>query len=131
MDNVENNYKIAFISDLHFDNISENTDNGISFLEAEEKKAEFIACLKRYFNDYIVCIVGDCYSNYKEMLNFIEELEQNKIYGFFVLGNHDYWSNGQKTYMEIIQFLKKKQIIFHILGFYVPEKVIRSENYVS
>lgn len=65
------------------------------------------------------------------MLNFIEELEQNKIYGFFVLGNHDYWSNGQKTYMEIIQFLKKKQIIFHILGFYVPEKVIRSENYVS
>jgi len=87
--------------------------------------------LKRYFNDYIVCIVGDCYSNYKEMLNFIEELEQNKIYGFFVLGNHDYWSNGQKTYMEIIQFLKKKQIIFHILGFYVPEKVIRSENYVS
>ena len=79
MDNVEKNYKIAFISDLHFDNISENTDNGISFLEAEEKKAEFIACLKRYFNDYIVCIVGDCYSNYKEMLNFIEELEQNKI----------------------------------------------------
>ena len=118
MDNVEKNYKIAFISDLHFDNISENTDNGISFLEAEEKKAEFIACLKRYFNDYIVCIVGDCYSNYKEMLNFIEELEQNKIYGFFVLGNHDYWSNGQKTYMEIIQFLKKKQIIFYILGFY-------------
>ena len=56
MDNVEKNYKIAFISDLHFDNISENTDNGISFLEAEEKKAEFIACLKRYFNDYIVCI---------------------------------------------------------------------------
>lgn len=108
MDNVEKNYKIAFISDLHFDNISENTDNGISFLEAEEKKAEFIACLKRYFNDYIVCIVGDCYSNYKEMLNFIEELEQNKIYGFFVLGNHDYWSNGQKTYMEIIQFYHKK-----------------------
>ena len=108
MDNVEKNYKIAFISDLHFDNISENTDNGISFLEAEEKKAEFIACLKRYFNDYIVCIVGDCYSNYKEMLNFIEELEQNKIYGFFVLGNHDYWSNGQKTYMEIIQFFKEK-----------------------
>ena len=56
MDNVEKNYKIAFISDLHFDNISENTDNGISFLEAEEKKAEFIACLKRYFNDYIVWI---------------------------------------------------------------------------
>ena len=27
--------------------------------------------------------------------------------------------------------LSKKQIIFHILGFYVPEKVIRSENYVS
>ena len=117
MDNVEKNYKIAFISDLHFDNISENTDNGISFLEAEEKKAEFIACLKRYFNDYIVCIVGDCYSNYKEMLNFIEELEQNKIYGFFVLGNHDYWSNGQKTYMEIIQFFKEKTNYFSYFRF--------------
>ena len=117
MDNVEKNYKIAFISDLHFDNISENTDNGISFLEAEEKKAEFIACLKRYFNDYIVCIVGDCYSNYKEMLNFIEELEQNKIYGFFVLGNHDYWSNGQKTYMEIIQFFKEKTNHFSYFRF--------------
>ena len=117
MDNVEKNYKIAFISDLHFDNISENTDNGISFLEAEEKKAEFIACLKRYFNDYIVCIVGDCYSNYKEMLNFIEELEQNKIYGFFVLGNHDYWSNGQKTHMEIIQFFKEKTNHFSYFRF--------------
>lgn len=117
MDNVEKNYKIAFISDLHFDNISENTDNGISFLEAEEKKAEFIACLKRYFYDYIVCIVGDCYSNYKEMLNFIEELEQNKIYGFFVLGNHDYWSNGQKTYMEIIQFFKEKTNHFSYFRF--------------
>lgn len=82
MDNVEKNYKIAFISDLHFDNISENTDNGISFLEAEEKKAEFIACLKRYFNDYIVCIVGDCYSNYKEMLNFIGNWNKTKYMDF-------------------------------------------------
>ena len=37
----------------------------------------------------------------------------------------------KKHTWKLYSFLKKKQIIFHILGFYVPEKVIRSENYVS
>lgn len=125
MDNIERDYKIVFISDLHFDNVAKNMDNKTFLFEVEKKKAEFIACLKEYFKDFIVCIVGDCYSNYKETFNFIAELEQNKIYGFFVLGNHDYWSDGQKTYMEIRQFFKEKTNNFSYFRFLCTGKSYR------
>lgn len=89
---------IVFISDLHFDftNQEFNPD------AADRLKEEFLTFIKENYGNCLVCLAGDYFNEYRKTLDFIKELEKNKIRGFCVLGNHDYWSEGQKSYQELI-----------------------------
>lgn len=93
---------IAFISDLHFD----FTGGRYCEEQSEQHKNDFISFVKGHYANSVLCIVGDCYNNYKKTMNFIEELEQERITGFYVLGNHDYWNEGLKSYDEIIRMFE-------------------------
>ena len=89
---------IVFISDLHFDYMNKK-----SCIEcAEEIKNTFISYIKEKYSRSIVCIGGDCFDDWQKALTFIQELEQERINGFIVLGNHDYWNDGTKTYKELL-----------------------------
>ena len=53
---------------------------------------------------------------------------REEIKGFFVLGNHDYWSAGLKSYDEVIEMLKG--IECGVKGTSCPDQVARAlENY--
>lgn len=89
---------IAFISDLHFDFI-----NGEYCLEQSEIiKKSFISYIKEKYRYSIICILGDCFNDWSKMLQFIKELEYERIKGFIVLGNHDYWNDRTKSYKELL-----------------------------
>lgn len=93
---------IVFISDLHFDFV-----NGKFCLEeCEENKKTFISYVKVNYKRSIVCILGDCFNDWNKVLLFIRELEQEQIRGFFVLGNHDYWNDGTKSYEELLNIFE-------------------------
>ena len=94
---------IAFISDLHFD----FTDGKYCIEQSEKKTKDFIDFIKENYNHSLLCIAGDCFNNYQKTLAFIRELEQQQINGFYVLGNHDYWNDGTKSYDEIIQIFEE------------------------
>lgn len=93
-----NGNSIVFISDLHFG----ITKKKFKAKAAVQMKDEFIKFVKDQFDDSIICLAGDFFNDYRITLAFVKELEQNKIFGFFVLGNHDFWNNGRKSYNEII-----------------------------
>lgn len=105
---------IVFISDLHFDFV-----NGKYCIEQSEQiKDSFISYIKENFTYSIICILGDCFNDWNKTLSFIKELENQHIRGFFVLGNHDYWSGGTKSYKEILQIFAdetKNQKYFRLL----------------
>ena len=84
---------IVFISDLHFDYTSRKykPDN------ADKWQEEFINYVKENCKG-ILCLAGDFFDNYEKTLSFIKKLEENRIVGFFVLGNHDYWNDGTKSH---------------------------------
>lgn len=89
---------IVFISDLHFDFV----DGKFCIEESEEIKKTFISHIKTNYHRSIVCILGDCFNDWHKMLLFIKELEREQIKGFIVLGNHDYWNDGTKSYGELL-----------------------------
>lgn len=89
---------IVFISDLHFDFVNEK----FCVEESEEIKKTFISYIKTNYHRSIVCILGDCFNDWYKMLLFIKELEREQIKGFIVLGNHDYWNDGTKSYGELL-----------------------------
>lgn len=89
---------IAFISDLHFDYV----DKKPCVEQSEIIKHSFIKYIKEKYSRSIICILGDCYDNCYKTLDFLKELEKEHIRGFFVLGNHDYWNDGSKSYKELI-----------------------------
>ncbi|WP_394920023.1 metallophosphoesterase [uncultured Robinsoniella sp.] len=89
---------IVFISDLHFD----FTNQEFNPEAADRLKEEFLSFIKENYGNCLVCLAGDYFNDYRKTLDFIKELEKNKIRGFCVLGNHDYWSEGQKSYQELI-----------------------------
>lgn len=87
LSNINNfNMPIVFISDLHFD----YTFGEYNLENALKNQQEFIKLLKSNYSTSLICLAGDFYDDYKMTLNFINELENNKILGFFVLGNHDF-----------------------------------------
>ncbi|OCZ54294.1 metallophosphoesterase [Dehalobacter sp. TeCB1] len=90
---------IVFISDLHFD----YTEEEYMPNDADKRQEEFIDYVKEHYTNCILCLAGDFYDNYKKTLSFIQKIEENKIAGFFVLGNHDYWNDGTKSYDDIIR----------------------------
>lgn len=89
--------KIRFLSDFHFD-----------FKKGCEDL--FFTYISESLEDGLLILAGDFYNNFKKTIKFIQKLESLKIQGFFVLGNHDYWSKGMYTYNEIIDFVSKKTI---------------------
>jgi predicted MPP superfamily phosphohydrolase len=89
---------IVFISDLHFD----FTKHRFKAKTAPQMKDDFIAFVKEYYADSILCLAGDFFNDYRRTLTFVKELEQNQIVGFFVLGNHDFWNDRTKSYVAII-----------------------------
>lgn len=89
---------IVFISDLHFD----FTNQEFNPEAADRWKEEFLSFIKENYGNCLVCLAGDYFNDYRKTLDFIKELEKNKIRGFCVLGNHDFWSEGQKSYQELI-----------------------------
>mgnify|MGYP002260781612 CR=1 FL=1 len=105
---------IVFISDLHFDFV-----NGkLCIEESEEIKNSFISYIKNNYRHSIICILGDCFNEWNRVLLFIRELEQEKIRGFLVLGNHDYWNDGTKSYEELLDIFEKEtrdNKFFHLL----------------
>lgn len=89
---------IVFISDLHFD----YTKRKFKAKAASQMNSDFISFIKELYADSILCLAGDFFDSYKKSLSFVKELEEKQIVGFFVLGNHDYWNNGTKSLMDII-----------------------------
>lgn len=89
---------IVFISDLHFD-FTKGKFNAKAALRMQD---DFIAFVKERYSNSIVCLAGDFFNSYKKTLSFVKKLEKNQIVGFFVLGNHDYWSKGSMSYQDII-----------------------------
>lgn len=95
---------IAFISDLHFDFV-----NGKSCVEQSETiKETFISYIKMNYQHSIICVLGDCFNDWNKTLLFIKELEQEQIKGFMVLGNHDYWNDGTKSYGELLHIFDEE-----------------------
>ena len=106
MESTVNN--IIFISDLHFGFTKGNIKNIFSTEAALQMKDDFIAFVKENYADNILCLAGDFFNSDEETLCFINELEENHIKGFFVLGNHDYWNNGTKSHEEIIELFSNE-----------------------
>lgn len=86
--------KIYYISDLHLDyrNI--------------EEVSKFLSLFNK--ND-IYIIAGDLYNNFVNSLVIINYLENNKIHGYFVLGNHEYIFLAEPPNVNIN--LKKTEIL--------------------
>lgn len=95
---------IAFTSDLHLD----WTNGDFRPKDAKIRKTIFINYIKEHCENSLVCLNGDFFNDYKETLLFVKELEKININGFFVLGNHDYWNNGTKSYLEIINIFEQE-----------------------
>lgn len=90
---------IVFISDLHFD----YTKRKYKPSDADKRQEEFIDYVKEHYTHCILCLAGDFFDSYEETLSFLNKLEENRIVGFFVLGNHDYWNDGTKSHGDIIR----------------------------
>ena len=105
---------IVFISDLHFD----YTKRKYKPSDADERQEEFIDYVKEHYTHCILCLAGDFFDSYQETLSFLNKLEENKIVGFFVLGNHDYWNDGTKSHDDIIRIFDNEtqnNNYFHLL----------------
>lgn len=97
---------IIFISDLHFD----YTEGEISFENSDHVKRQFFSYIEEHYKKSVLCILGDSYNHYKKTLGFIRELEARQIHGFYVLGEHDYWNRGDKTFQEILNIYEQATI---------------------
>lgn len=105
---------IVFISDLHFD----YTEGKYKKSHADKRQEEFIDYVKEHYTHCILCLAGDFFNSYKKTLSFIKKLEENRIVGFFVLGNHDYWNDGSKSHDDIIRLFENEtqnNNCFHLL----------------
>lgn len=105
---------IVFISDLHFDHAQGKSKPS----DADKRQEEFIDYVKGHFADCILCLAGDFFDSYEKTLSFIKKLEKNRIVGFFVLGNHDYWNDGTKSHDDIIRLFDNEtqnNNYFHLL----------------
>lgn len=96
----------VFISDLHFD-YTRGKPNGAKYKQHEDAFVKFV---KTNYQDRVLCLAGDYYDDYLKTLCFVKRLEEEKIKGFFVLGNHDFWNDKTLSYDSIIElFLKETE----------------------
>ncbi|QOX63905.1 hypothetical protein FRZ06_11465 [Anoxybacterium hadale] len=96
--------EIIFVSDLHFD----FTKGKYKPKAALQMKDDFITFVKERYSNYLLCIAGDFFNRYEKTLDFVKEMEKNKINGFFVLGNHDFWNNGEKSHQDLINIFSSE-----------------------
>jgi predicted phosphodiesterase len=89
---------IVFISDLHFD----YTKKRYRPRTAPQMKNDFITFVKENYANSILCLAGDFFNDYRKTLSFVKELESEQIVGFLVLGNHDFWNDGTRSHIDII-----------------------------
>ena len=105
---------IVFISDLHFD----YTEGEYKPSDADKRQEEFIAYVKEHCTHRILCLAGDFFNSYEKTLSFLKKLEENRIVGFLVLGNHDYWNDGTMGHDDIIRLFDNEtqnNNYFHLL----------------
>jgi predicted MPP superfamily phosphohydrolase len=103
-----------FISDLHFD----FTAGKYKSSDAEKRQEDFIIHIKEHYTNCILCLAGDFFNNYQKTLSFIQILEKNRVFGFFVLGNHDFRNDGTKSHEDIIRLFDyeaQNNNYFHLL----------------
>lgn len=101
---------IVFISDLHLDFIKGKPNSS----ESKRVEDEFIHFVKNNYQNHLLCLAGDYYDDYRKTLSFVKRLEENKVTGFFVLGNHDFWNDGTMSYSDIIDlFITETQNHHH------------------
>lgn len=92
--------KIFFISDLHFDHPDRIKKGYPMERQIDHFIFEYKIWHKNEPNNFLI-IIGDSFSNFMNTMLFIKQLEQEKIKGFYVLGNHDYWNDGKLSVKEI------------------------------
>lgn len=105
---------IVFISDLHFD----FTAGKYKPSDADKRQEDFIDYVKEHYTNCILCLAGDLFNSYQKTLLFVKKLEENRVVGFFVLGNHDYWNDGTKSHDDIIRLFDyetQNNNYFHLL----------------
>lgn len=115
---------IVFISDLHFD----FTNKKFNEEAAAQMEDDFVYFVKEHYSNNILCLAGDFYNNYKKTLSFIKRLEKNKIIGFFVLGNHDYWNDGTLSHLDIINLFSTETQDYQYFKFLTTGRKYYYEN---
>ncbi len=113
---------IAIFSDLHFD----YSNRKYKPTKANENESDFIRILNEEYKESLVLLAGDFYDDYRKTFAFVDRLEREQIYGFFVLGNHDYWNKGKFSYHEMIDLYKshtENNCYFKLLVSGVPYKI--------
>lgn len=97
--------KVHYISDLHFDYF-----NGKKSDRYLHRETHFIQELKVSLKDSLLLMAGDFYDDILKTLKFIKKIENLKIKGFFVLGNHDYWNTGIYNIEKIIEIVTQETL---------------------
>ncbi len=97
--------KLLFLSDLHLD----YTKRKYSPSNGKGNEARFMEEVRRKCTgNYVLIIAGDIFNDYRETVAFANRLEAEQIRGFFVMGNHDYWSGLREPllgYRDIIKYV--------------------------
>lgn len=118
----EHTREIWYISDLHFDYAKNLTI--------------YRARLNNFFNlvtshpNVIFVLAGDFFDSYQETAAFINRLETNHVTCLLVLGNHDYWSNGQFTYAEILEKMEKATAMNRFAHLLTTGRIVKIDNQV-
>ena len=110
------NKRLVFISDLHFDVVRDSSKKKHHAKQYKKvMQADFIKFVKENFANDIMLLGGDFFGNMVDTLDFVAEMERNEIFGFFVLGNHDYWQQDLDCIVGKRQMLTHEQVIatFH------------------
>jgi len=102
------NKRIVFLSNINFDYVRINSKKIYSPNFSEYFQNDFIKYVKSNFRNDILCLCGDYYDNIYQTINFVKKMETNKVLGFFVLGNQDYWNNKTLSHQEVIELILKE-----------------------
>ena len=142
--------RFVFISDLHFDRASpfplsfdeirqlvakiEKGKDPPARLEyqpddtAPEREHNFIQFVKKNFSNDILILGGDFYTDFRQSLSFVKKLETAKVESYFVLGNHDFSSNDETWFDDIIQLFNSETISHKYCKFLMTGKKYYHED---
>ena len=142
--------RFVFISDLHLDcfykgfsheELCENLEKmkrgikvNINFHEIQEDDAFlaredlFVQFANEHFANDILILAGDYYTDYRRTLSFVKKLESAKITSYFVLGNHDFASNNQTAFSDIIALFDRETSVHIYCKFLMTGKKYYHED---